>query len=59
MRAREHIWIPYMRDVLRVRNDTIIVGHSSGAIAAMRYAQLYPVAGGPLQHVHPRRWYGT
>ena len=43
--AREHIWIPFMRTNLSVGPDTILIGHSSGAIAAMRYAMQYQVAG--------------
>ncbi|KAI8463459.1 MAG: hypothetical protein J3K34DRAFT_443854 [Monoraphidium minutum] len=43
--ARESVWIPFMRDELRAAEDTVIVGHSSGAIAAMRFAQKYKVAG--------------
>jgi predicted alpha/beta hydrolase family esterase len=43
--ARESYWIPFMRNELRCAEDTVIVGHSSGAIAAMRFAQRYKVAG--------------
>ena len=43
--ARECFWIPFMHDVLRCGAKTIIVGHSSGALAAMRYAEKYPVRG--------------
>jgi hypothetical protein len=43
--AREHIWIPFMRNNMSIGADTVIVGHSSGAIAAMRFAQQYKVAG--------------
>jgi len=45
MAARECYWIPFMRDELRCDQNTIIIGHSSGAAAAMRYAELHPVAG--------------
>jgi hypothetical protein len=45
MRARRSYWIPFMRDVLAAREDTIIIGHSSGAEAAMRYAEEQRVAG--------------
>ena len=34
--ARESIWLPYMRDVLKCDADTVLIGHSSGAEAAMR-----------------------
>lgn len=45
MGARESIWIPFMRNNLSCDNNTVIVGHSSGAIAGMRFAQNYPIAG--------------
>ena len=34
--AKEHIWIPYIIDVLGADQNTILIGHSSGAVAAMR-----------------------
>ena len=43
--ARESIWLPFMHDVLLCDEKTIIVGHSSGAAAAMRYSEQYRVAG--------------
>ena len=43
--AHESIWIPYIRDELGASQNSILVGHSSGAIAAMRYAEQYPLAG--------------
>ncbi|XP_038074763.1 serine hydrolase RBBP9-like isoform X3 [Patiria miniata] len=43
--ARESIWIPFMHDELCCDEKTIIVGHSSGAVAAMRYAEKYKVHG--------------
>ena len=43
--ARECYWLPFMRDELACDQKTIIVGHSSGAAAAMRYAEQWPVAG--------------
>jgi len=43
--ARECYWLPFMRDELVCDRKTIIVGHSSGAAAAMRYAEQWPVAG--------------
>ena len=41
--ARESVWIPFMRDELSCDQHTIIVGHSSGAEAAMRYAETHKV----------------
>lgn len=43
--ARESIWLPFMRDELGCGEDTVIVGHSSGAAAAMRFAESQRVAG--------------
>ncbi|XP_069121712.1 serine hydrolase RBBP9-like [Argopecten irradians] len=43
--AREEIWIPFMRDTMSCDEQTIIIGHSSGAEAAMRFAEKYKVKG--------------
>jgi predicted alpha/beta hydrolase family esterase len=43
--ASEKLWIPFLREELQCKEDTIIVGHSSGAAAAMRFAETYKVAG--------------
>ena len=43
--AREKYWIPFMHDELSCDTDTIVLGHSSGAEAAMRYAEKYKVKG--------------
>ncbi|XP_073648716.1 serine hydrolase RBBP9 isoform X9 [Tursiops truncatus] len=41
--ARESIWLPFMETELHCDEETIIIGHSSGAIAAMRYAETHRV----------------
>ncbi|XP_036274753.1 serine hydrolase RBBP9 isoform X1 [Pipistrellus kuhlii] len=41
--ARESIWLPFMETELHCDERTIIIGHSSGAIAAMRYAETHRV----------------
>lgn len=46
--ARESYWIPFLRDTLKVDDQTVIVGHSSGAIAAMRMAQTQKILGSVL-----------
>lgn len=46
--ARESYWIPYIHDQLNAREETILIGHSTGAIAAMRYAETYRIAGSML-----------
>ncbi|XP_078000466.1 serine hydrolase RBBP9-like isoform X2 [Glandiceps talaboti] len=43
--AREKFWIPFMHDELKCDEDTVIIGHSSGAEAAKRYAEKYKVLG--------------
>lgn len=46
--GREKKWLPFLRDVLGADEQSIIVGHSTGAIAAMRYAENYPILGSVL-----------
>lgn len=41
--ARENIWLPFMESELLCDERTIIIGHSSGAAAAMRYAETHEV----------------
>lgn len=43
--ARESAWIPFMRETMGCNEETIIIGHSSGAEAAMRFAEKYKVKG--------------
>ena len=43
--ARRSVWLPFMQTELGVDEDTIIIGHSSGACAAVRYAEQHQVAG--------------
>ena len=43
--ARRSIWLPFMKDELGVDDQTIIIGHSSGACAAVRFAETNQVAG--------------
>lgn len=42
--AKEAVWVPFMRDTLKVDASTVVVGHSSGAVAAMRLAKETKVA---------------
>ncbi|MEM1282444.1 MAG: alpha/beta fold hydrolase [Chlamydiota bacterium] len=46
--ARASYWLPFLHDELKVDENTVIIGHSSGAIAAMRYAEQYPILGSIL-----------
>ena len=43
--AREKIWLPFIRDVLGANEDTVLVGHSSGACAGLRLAETDKLAG--------------
>ena len=53
--AHEEIWIPFIRDQLKADENTVLIGHSSGAIAALRYGERYPLLGTVLvsaYHTH-------
>nr|XP_033793035.1 serine hydrolase RBBP9 isoform X2 [Geotrypetes seraphini] len=41
--ARESQWLPFMESELQCDERTVIIGHSSGAVAAMRYAETHMV----------------
>eukprot|EP00696_Hemimastix_kukwesjijk_P019690 gnl/Hemi2/9041_TR3126_c0_g1_i1.p2 gnl/Hemi2/9041_TR3126_c0_g1~~gnl/Hemi2/9041_TR3126_c0_g1_i1.p2 ORF type:complete len:167 (-),score=28.66 gnl/Hemi2/9041_TR3126_c0_g1_i1:176-676(-) len=43
--ARESVWLPFMTEQLGAGPDTIVVGHSSGAAAAMRLVEKTRLAG--------------
>ncbi len=46
--AREKYWIPFLEDEMKVDENTVLVGHSSGAIAAMRFAENHKILGSVL-----------
>ncbi|ARG99593.1 RBBP9/YdeN family alpha/beta hydrolase [Legionella micdadei] len=46
--ARASFWIPFLLNELQADENTLLVGHSSGAIAAMRFAEKYPLLGSVL-----------
>ena len=46
--ARKSYWLPFLRDTLKVDENTILVGHSSGAIAALCFAQEQMILGSVL-----------
>jgi len=46
--ARESYWMPFLIDELKTDEDTILIGHSSGAIAAMRLAEKQRILGSVL-----------
>jgi predicted alpha/beta hydrolase family esterase len=43
--ARETVWLPFLEQKLCVDENSIIIGHSSGALAAMRWAENHKVLG--------------
>ncbi len=45
--ARRKYWLPFI-EALGTDEKTILVGHSSGAVAAMRYAQTHTILGSIL-----------
>ena len=47
VRARAAIWLPFL-DELGADEETILIGHSSGAVAAMRYAETHQLLGSVL-----------
>jgi predicted alpha/beta hydrolase family esterase len=50
VKARDSVWLPYLES-LGAGEDTILVGHSSGAVAAMRYAETHRLLGSVLVSV--------
>ena len=43
--ARERYWMPFILDEMGIDEHTIVVGHSSGALAAMRLAEKHRLLG--------------
>lgn len=46
--AKAAVWLPYLEEELQADAKTIIIGHSSGAVAAMRYAETHQLYGSVL-----------
>jgi predicted alpha/beta hydrolase family esterase len=46
--ARSCYWLPFLEKELKADRNTILIGHSSGAIAAMRYAENHEILGSAL-----------
>ena len=47
VKARASYWLPFLEE-LGTDENTILIGHSSGAVAAMRYAETHPLLGSIL-----------
>lgn len=47
VRARASVWLPHL-SALGADEHTVLIGHSSGAVAAMRYAETHRVLGSVL-----------
>ena len=50
VRARAQYWLPFIEE-LGADANTILIGHSSGAVAAMRFAETHPLLGSVLVSV--------
>ncbi len=46
--ARKKWWLPFMEGHIKVGENDVVVGWSSGAIAAMRYAEWHKIRGSVL-----------
>lgn len=46
--AKRSVWLPYLENECLADHNTIIVGWSSGAVAAMRYAETHTILGSVL-----------
>lgn len=47
VKARAEFWLPFIAS-LGADDETVLVGHSSGAVAAMRYAETHTLLGSVL-----------
>jgi predicted alpha/beta hydrolase family esterase len=50
IKARASVWLPHL-EALDADEQTILIGHSSGAVAAMRYAETHRLLGSILVSV--------
>lgn len=46
--ARSKYWLPFLRDYLKADEKSVLIGWSTGAIAAMRYAESNKIGGSIL-----------
>jgi len=50
--ARSKFWLPYFRNELRIGPNDIVVGHSSGALAILKYAEQNKIGASVLVGVY-------
>lgn len=43
--AHMNIWLPHIENVIKADKNTIIIGHSSGGVAALRYLEIHKLRG--------------
>ncbi len=43
--ARESFWMPFLKEIIDGDEDVVIIGHSTGAIVAMRFAETHKLLG--------------
>ncbi len=43
--ARQEYWLPFLKDELKANENTILIGHSSGAVATLRFAEANKIYG--------------
>lgn len=46
--ARSKYWLPFLKDHVHVGPNDVLIGWSTGAVAALRYAEVLPVKGSIL-----------
>ncbi len=46
--ARAEYWLPFLKDHIKARENDVLVGWSSGAVAALRYAEENKILGSVL-----------
>lgn len=46
--AQAKYWFPYFSDVLKLGPDDLVIGHSSGALAIMKYAETHKIGASVL-----------
>ena len=50
--ARASYWLPFLKNVLKADKNSILIGHSSGAVAAMCFAEKNKIFGSVLVGAH-------